>query len=230
MVGAGLRPSSSRRPAVAAVALALVLLAACHPDPTGGARPPASAPAFSSTVTPVARADVPHSWREGCPVHWTSLSTVQVAYWGYDGARHTGRVVVHDGVVGHVRDAFRRMYDERFQIRRIHPVDAYGGSDDRSMAANNTSAFNCRRVAGATSWSEHADGRAIDINPVQNPYVKGSTVDPPAGRDWTDRSHTVPGMIAHGDGVWHAWRTNGWEWGGDWSSAKDYQHFSENGR
>lgn len=219
-----------RRALIALLTSAVLLLAACNPDPTGGARPPASGPTFTSGIWPVARADLPHSWREGCPVHWNDLSAVNVAYWGYDGKRHTGTLVVHDSVATNVVKVFRKMYDLRFQVRRIHPVDAYGGSDPRSMAANNTSAFNCRRVAGSSSWSEHAYGKAIDINPVQNPYVKNGTVDPPAGRDWTDRSDQVPGMIAHGDGVWGAWAYIGWEWGGDWSSSKDYQHFSLNGR
>jgi hypothetical protein len=219
-----------RRALTVLVASALVLLAACNPDPTGGARPPSSGPAFTSGTWSVVREDLPHSWRDGCPVSWQDLSAVNVAYWGYDGKRHTGTLVVHDTVAADVVKVFRRMYDVRFQIRRIHPVDAYQGSDAKSMAANNTSAFNCRKVAGSNSWSEHAYGKAIDINPVQNPYVKGGTVDPPAGRDWTDRSSQVPGMIAHGDAVWGAWAYIGWEWGGDWSSAKDYQHFSLNGR
>ena len=187
-----------RRALIALLTSAVLLLAACNPDPTGGARPPASGPAFTSGIWPVARADLPHSWREGCPVHWNALSAVNVAYWGYDGKRHTGTLVVHDSVATNVVKVFRKMYELRYQVRRIHPVDAYG--------------------------------KAIDINPVQNPYVKNGTVDPPAGRDWTDRSHQVPGMIAHGDGVWGAWAYIGWEWGGDWTSAKDYQHFSLSGR
>lgn len=220
----------ARRALTVLVASAALILAACNPDPTGGARPPSSAPRFGYDIRSATRADLPHSWREGCPVHWRDLSVVNVAYWGYDGKRHAGDVVVHDSVAGAVARAFRYMYDVRFQIRRVHPVDVYGGSDARSMAANNTSAFNCRRVAGTSTWSEHAYGKAIDINPVQNPYVKGSTVDPPAGREWTNRDHQVPGMIANRDHVWHAWYYEGWEWGGDWTTAKDYQHFSLNGR
>jgi hypothetical protein len=220
----------ARRSLIALVAGAALVLTACNPDPTGGARPPSSAPPFTSGIWSVAREDLPHSWRSGCPVSWQDLSTVNVAYWGYDGKRHTGNVVVHDTVAADVADAFRYMYDVRFQIRRVHPVDVYGGSDARSMAANNTSAFNCRKVAGSDTWSEHAYGKAIDINPVQNPYVKGSTVDPPAGKDWTNRADQVPGMIANRDHVWHAWFYEGWEWGGDWTNSKDYQHFSLSGR
>lgn len=222
-----------RRLAVLAVG-ALVALAACNPDPTGGARPPAAgaagAPAFTTGAWPVARAEVTLSWRAGCPVSWQDLSNVQVAYWGYDGARHLGVLVVHDWLVPDVQTAFRRLYDGRFQIRRIHPVERWGADDDRSMAQNNTSAFNCRKVAGTNVWSEHAYGTAIDVNPIQNPYVRGGTVDPPAGREWTDRSSVVPGMVVRGDVAWRAFDGIGWGWGGDWTSKKDYQHFSLSGR
>lgn len=217
---------------IAAVVLSVLVLAACNPDPTGGARPPApgSGPAFGWNQRPATREDVPLSWREGCPVHWRDLTYLAVTYWGYDGARHSGRLVVHDAVATDVREAFGQIYHARFQIRRIHPVDAYGGDDDRSMAYNNTSAFNCRRVSGTSVWSEHSYGTAIDINPIQNPWVKGSSVDPPAGRDWTDRSSVTPGMITDGDVVVRAFAAKGWKWGGHWQSSKDYQHLSLSGR
>jgi hypothetical protein len=109
-------------------------------------------------------------------------------------------------------------------------IDKYGADDHRSMNADNTSAFNCRFVAGTTRWSEHAYGRAIDINPIENPYVTPSGhVSPPAGEAFTDRSRHAKGMIHHGDRAWHAFRDVGWKWGGDWSGAKDYQHFSVTG-
>lgn len=225
---------TSRRPVLGAVAalVAVALLAACNPDPTDGRRPPAagSGPAYTSSVRAATRDDVRLSWREGCPVHWRDLSVITVAYWGYDGARHTGRIVVHAGQAANVRGAFRSIYDQRFQIRRVHPVDTFGADDDRSMANNNTSAFNCRRVAGTSTWSEHAYGTAIDINPIQNPYVRGSTVDPPAGKDWTNRGSVTPGMITDGDVVVRAFAAKGWKWGGHWQSAKDYQHLSLTGR
>lgn len=222
-----------RRLAAVMVAALLVALAACNPDPTGGARPPgpgAPAAGYSSSLRPATRAELPHSWRSGCPVSWTQLSVVTVAYWGYDGKRHVGELVVNDSVAQNVRGVFRSIYDARFQIRRIHPVDDYGADDDRSMAANNTSAFNCRYVAGTTRWSEHAYGWAMDINPVQNPWVKGSTVDPPSGQDWVDRSSVVPGMITSESVVVRSFAGQGWEWGGHWQSSKDYQHLSLTGR
>jgi hypothetical protein len=98
------------------------------------------------------------------------------------------------------------------------------------MRHDNTSAFNCRFVAGTTTWSQHAYGRAIDLNPVENPYVAGSHVSPRRGRRFLDRSDVRPGMVVDGDLVWRAFRDIGWEWGGTWTSAQDYQHFSANGR
>jgi hypothetical protein len=98
------------------------------------------------------------------------------------------------------------------------------------MSANNTSAFNCRTVTGGDSYSEHSYGRAIDINPLVNPYVKGSTVLPPEGSQYADRSLDAPGMIHSGDEVVTAFAARGWVWGGTWSSLKDYQHFSTTGR
>jgi hypothetical protein len=124
----------------------------------------------------------------------------------------------------------RKLFNAHFPFRRIWLIDAYGSDDRRSMAANNTSAFNCRYVAGTTRWSEHAYGRAIDINPIQNPYVSGSYVSPAAGRAYADRSRRAPGMIHAGDVVVRAFASIGWKWGGYWRSSKDYQHFSSTGR
>jgi hypothetical protein len=124
----------------------------------------------------------------------------------------------------------RSLYDARFRIRRMVLVDRYGADDDRSMAADNTSAFNCRRVEQRTSWSQHAYGRAIDINPLENPYILGSRVLPPAGRAFTNRSLRRKGMIHAGGVVVRAFASVGWSWGGAWTSPFDYQHFSANGR
>jgi len=113
----------------------------------------------------------------------------------------------------------------------MQPVDAYGGSDFRSIEADNTSAFNCRRATGSTSWSEHAYGRAIDVNPIENPYVSAAgVVAHPASRPYLDRSRHRPGMAYPGGVLVEAFRSVGWGWGGDWSGVKDYQHFSANGR
>jgi len=170
------------------------------------------------------------SWRPGCPVPLSDLRYVVVDFWGFDGLEHRGELVVHADWADNIASVFGELFVARFPIERMVLVDDYDGDDNRSMAANNTSAFNCRFVAGTTRWSEHAYGRAIDINPVQNPYLTGSIVQPPAGTAYLDRSLDEPGMIHAGDAVVTAFVGIGWGWGGDWTTSKDYQHFSVTGR
>jgi len=116
------------------------------------------------------------SWHAGCPVGLDELRLVRARHWGFDGRVHTGRLVVHRDVAGPVLDVLRRLYAAHFPIRRMVPVDAYGASDFGSIEADNTSAFNCRYVDGTTRWSEHSYGRAIDLNPIENPYVTSTRV------------------------------------------------------
>ncbi len=170
------------------------------------------------------------SWHRGCPVPISELRLVRLAYWGFDDRPHTGRLVLNRDAVRPVVAAMRTLYNARFPIRRMVLVDRYGADDDRSMAADNTSAFNCRRVEQSTSWSQHAYGRAIDINPRENPYLLGGRVLPPRGRAFINRSLRRKGMIHAGDVVVRAFASVGWTWGGSWTSRLDYQHFSANGR
>jgi hypothetical protein len=171
------------------------------------------------------------SWHPGCPVATRDLRLLRLDYWGFDGDVHQGELVVHHDVASSVVRVFGKLFAERFPIERMELVDAFDGDDDRSMAANNTSAFNCRSVTGHPGvWSEHSYGRAIDIDPLQNPYVAGGTVEPPAGASYVDRSRHAPGMIHAGDPTVRAFAAIGWGWGGSWSSIKDYQHFSSTGR
>jgi hypothetical protein len=170
------------------------------------------------------------SWRPGCPVGFASLRLLRVDHWGFDGRPHRGRLIVHRDRARAILGVMRRLYRLRFPIRSMRLVDAYGAEDRRSMAADNTSAFNCRTVAGTSRWSEHAYGRAIDLNPVENPYVTSSGyVSPPAGGRFADRSRHAKGMIHRGGPVVAAFAAAGWEWGGNWDWPKDYQHFSATG-
>ena len=158
------------------------------------------------------------------------LRALSVSYQGFDGRAHTGTLIVHRSVAVQVVGVMRRLYAARFPIRRMVPVDAYGGDDFRSIEADNTSAFNCRAVAGTSRWSEHAFGRAIDLNPLENPYVSGGTTSHAASRRYLDRSLRLPGMLHAGDAAVRAFAAAGWGWGGTWSGARDYQHFSASGR
>jgi hypothetical protein len=170
------------------------------------------------------------SWHQGCPVPIRRLRLIEASYLDFDGEPQMGRLVAHRDAVDVLVSALRRMYRNDFRIRKMRLVDHYGGSDRRSMRADNTSAFNCRKVAGTNTWSEHAYGRAIDINPVENPYVSSSgSVRPRKGEKYADRSRDGVGMIHDGDVVVRAFTRAGWGWGGHWSSSKDYQHFSASG-
>jgi hypothetical protein len=165
-------------------------------------------------------------WRPGCPVPLDELRLVELSHWGFDGAMRRGELVVHQDFASAAVKIFRVLFAARFPIRRMRPVEHYGGDDDASMADDNTSAFNCRPKTGSTTeWSWHAYGRAIDINTVENPYVKGDTVLPREGRAYLDRTDVRPGMIVPGDLVTETFAAYGFTWGGDWSSRQDYQHF-----
>ena len=191
----------------------------------------AALPPFQASVEPVSAAQLGRSWHPGCPVGPTQLRLVRVSYVGFDGRAHSGALVVSRRAAPEVEIVFRRLYDARFPIRRMRPISAYGGSDDRSAAADNTSAFNCRAAvaAGPKRWSAHAFGEAIDVNDVENPYVLGSKVLPPAGRRYLDRSRSRPGMAVPGGVLVRAFASVGWLWGGRWTGLPDYQHFSRSG-
>jgi D-alanyl-D-alanine carboxypeptidase len=191
----------------------------------------AALPPFQASAAPVTMAQLGRSWHPGCPVGPAALRRLRVTYTGFDGRAHAGELVVAQAVTTQVTAVFRRLYAARFPIRRMQPMSAYGGSDDRSAAADNTSAFNCRVAvaAGAPHWSAHAYGEAIDVNDVENPYILGSRVIPPAGSRYRDRSHARPGMALPGGVLVRAFASVGWLWGGRWSASPDWQHFSASG-
>lgn len=173
----------------------------------------------------------PTSWRPGCPIELEDLRLLTLGYWNYDGMPRVGELIIAADYADDMVQVFDDLFAARFPIQRMELVDAYDGSDIASMAANNTSGFNCREVAYRPGvWSNHAFGTAIDINPLVNPYVSGDFVDPPQGAEYTNRDPTVTGLIVQGDAATQAFADIGWVWGGDWQGVKDYQHFSANGR
>lgn len=208
--------------------------------PTASVPPaPSSAPATSpgpafqastSVLTAALRAQMTGvSWRPGCPVPLSQLRLLKLSYWGFDHAVHQGKLIVNASVAASITEAFRQLFAAQFPIRQMRIVDEFGGDDERSMLADNTSAFNCRLVPGTSVWSQHAYGLAVDINPFENPEISNGKADPPAAAAWADRSRSSPAMIREWDAAWRAFHAIGWTWGGDWSSLKDYQHFSANG-
>jgi len=189
------------------------------------------APPFTHSVSRVTATDLPHSWHRGCPVAPVSLRRLRLGYWGFDGRAHTGALIVNAKAVASLTRVFSRLYEGRFPIRRMRPIDAYGGSDERSLDADNTAAFNCRYAvaSGTKRWSVHAYGLAVDVNPVENPYVLGRNVHPRAGRAYLDRSRYRPGMAVLGRLLVRVFADAGWQWGGRWTGSPDYQHFSMSG-
>jgi hypothetical protein len=188
---------------------------------------------FTSSVTTVTAADVPYTWRPGCPVPPSQLRRLSLSYWGFDGRAHPGTMIVNEAVAAAVVSVFRTLYDERFPIYEMVPEDVYHGDDNAAAAADDTSGFNCRQAVvppgQPSSWSAHAYGEAIDVNDVQNPYVDGSTVIPPAGAAYENRSTYRPGMAIAGGQLVRAFASVGWQWGGRWTQTPDYQHFSATG-
>jgi hypothetical protein len=189
------------------------------------------APPFAHSVSRVSAAQLPHSWHRGCPVAPAQLRRLRLRYWGFDRQAHLGTLVVNARAVTPLVRVFARLYSARFPIRRMRPIDAYGGSDERSLNADSTTAFNCRRAvaSGPKRWSVHAYGLAIDVNPVENPYLEGGRVHPRAGRAYLNRSRIRRGMAVRGRLLVRSFASVGWRWGGRWTGTPDYQHFSATG-
>jgi hypothetical protein len=190
-----------------------------------------SVPAFRALTTRVTARDLHSTFRPGCPVGPEQLRMVSLSFWGFDDRPHTGRMVVAAGVVDPVVAVFSTLYAQHFPIHTMQPEDAFGGSDPESMLADNTSGFNCRNAVatGPPRWSAHAYGTAIDVNPVENPYIEGGVVQPANGAPFVDRARERAGM-AEPDGVLNrAFAAAGWKWGGRWTASPDYQHFSATG-
>jgi hypothetical protein len=164
-------------------------------------------------------------WRAGCPVGRSGLRRVEVPYVGFDGRTHRGALVVNADVASSVERIFVQLYRDRFPIRRMTPVEAYGGDDNASMTADNTSAFNCRQPGQAnapSAKSPHANGRAIDLNPYENPWVdpRCHCYQPSV---YYGMHRSGKGVIVKGGPAWDAFTHEGWVWQD--STTTDYQHF-----
>jgi hypothetical protein len=175
-------------------------------------------------------------WHRGCPVALSELRLLSVTYHGFDGRAHRGQLVVNRSAAGPLTGAFRRLYARRFPIRHMRFADYYGPARSRPADGDVTASFHCREAVpspctggdGTGSWSNHAYGLAVDVNPRENPYVGCGQSSDPAARSYRDRSNRRRGMV--GPGAIRAFAAAGWEWGGAWAGdTKDYMHFSVNG-
>lgn len=189
-------------------------------DFQGGSLLSGASPVLDATYSAVGPGDVWATWRAGCPVGPASLTLVRLNYWGFDSAVHRGEIIVRSDLAGRVASVFATALADRYPIRSMWRVDYYGGSDPTSMAADNTSGFNCRQVTGGTGLSPHSYGIAIDVNTLENPYYAGGRWWPNA--DYTNRSVYRWGMLYPWAAVNKAFAANGYAWGG---SYLDYQHF-----
>lgn len=192
-------------------------------------------PRFVSTIAPIGSATIAKmgtSWRPGCPVPLEDLRVISMTYWGFDRLAHTGELMVHERYAKQIAGIFKSMFEDHFPIERMELANGYMGNDPPLAQPNNTVGFHCRApVGGGRRWSEHSYGRAVDINPLQNPYISRSGhIEPLFAERYLDRSLKEPGMIRAGDRIVQAFRAMGWKWGGYWSGTKDYMHFSATGR
>lgn len=170
------------------------------------------------------------TWKPGCPVAATDLAWVRLAFWGFDGQRHTGELLVHRTVAADVAQVFGALYRARFPQEQVGIERDYDPDAPSTGDGNGTGAFVCRPSTGATYFSQHAYGLAIDLNSFQNPYAKGVVVLPELASAYLDRGRVRAGMVTADGPVVRAFARIGWEWGGAWRYSKDYMHFSQNGR
>lgn len=172
-----------------------------------------------------------NSYKEDCTVPRDSLSYLTVTHYGFDGEVHTGEMVVNQAIAEDVLEIFRELYEIRYPIEKMRLIDDYGADDERSMADNNSSAFNYRVISGTTKLSNHSRGLAIDINPLYNPYVHSNTgeeaCEPANATPYVDRSLPFDYKIDEDDACYRIFTEHGFSWGGSWSRSKDYQHFEK---
>jgi D-alanyl-D-alanine carboxypeptidase len=185
---------------------------------------------FRYSIGPVPRDVLKRStWRPKCPTTLDELRYLKMTFWGFDHLRHTGELIVNASVAEDVVGVFRNMYEAKFPIEEMRVTTLEEQRAKPTGDTNNTSSLECRKVTLGESWSQHAYGLAIDINPFHNPYLRGDLVAPELASAYTDRSWVRPGMIYDGDVVVESFAAIGWEWGGNWNSLKDWMHFSLNG-
>lgn len=193
--------------------------------------PPPVDDTFVSTVAAVpAEVAARSTWTDQCPVTLDDLRYVTVAFWGFDGLTHTGELLLHHTVADDVVAVFSTLHAAKFPLEGLTIPTPQDAERPPTGDGNLSGGYHCRASRGSSRWSEHARGLAVDLNPFHNPYVRGNVVLPELASAYTDRDWVRPGMITDGDEVTKAFADIGWGWGGDWSSSKDFMHFSASGR
>lgn len=188
---------------------------------------------FAVTTIPdsIFRAMAGKTYRKYCNVPRSDLRYLRLLHRDAKGRIILGEMVCHRLVAKELTEIFRQLYENRYPIERMRLADVYGGDDNRSMVANNTSCFNFRKVAGTSRLSAHSRGMAVDINPLYNPYVRTRNgklhVQPDEGKRYADRNVKSDYRLVRGDLCHRLFTAHGYTWGGAWRTAKDYQHFEK---
>ncbi len=173
------------------------------------------------------------SWRKGCPVSLENLRYLRITHIDFNGKDTTGEIIVHKDVSHEVTEIFEALYKMGYPVYRMKLVSDYKGNDWQSIESGNTSAFNCRSATGSKKWSKHSYGKAIDINPIENPYIaRSGRISHKASLKYRKRVHknstyADKAILLKNDKATKIFEKYGWKWGGDWSGVKDYQHFSK---
>ena len=167
------------------------------------------------------------SYPAGAQIKLDDLRYLRVSYMDFDGCPQVGELVCNKAVAGDLTEIFRALYEASYPIRSIRLIDDFGGDDEASMAADNTSCFNYRTKTGMRALSKHALGLAVDVNPLENPYVRQSRVRPAGASSFADRTRDFPHKIDKNDLCYKLFRAHGFVWGGTWRSVQDYQHFEK---
>lgn len=175
------------------------------------------------------------SYKENCTIPRSDLRYLKVLHYTRDGSIRLGELVCNKDIATDLIEIFGELFKAKYPIEQMVLIDNYDADDNLSMADNNTTCFNFRTVSGTNKLSNHSQGRAIDINPLYNPYVKTLSngrqrVSPLAGKAYTDRKKTFPYKITRGDLCYRLFLQHGFQWGGNWKSLKDYQHFEKSSR
>lgn len=170
-----------------------------------------------------------YTWKENCPIHYSQLAWIELSYWGFDKKiHHDGIIIAHKQHANELLEAFKVLFDNKMPFQSIRPAYEFKGNDALSMKANNTTAFSCREKSGQPGvFSNHSYGTAIDLNPMQNPFIKRGIISPVEAKSYADRTDVRPGMIIYKNAYYNVFKERGWFWGGHWKSSKDYQHFEK---
>jgi len=193
---------------------------------------------YSSSISPITseikkRMIKDNSWRKGCPFSLNDLRYLHVKYIDFRGKEMMGEIIVYKELSAEVAEIFKDLYDVGYPIKKMRLVSDYKGNDWQSIESDNTSSFNCRPATGSKKWSKHSYGKAIDINPIENPYIsrKGHISHKVSltyrKRVHKESSYTDKAVLLKNDKAVEIFKKHGWQWGGDWSGVKDYQHFSK---